>query len=108
MTGRERIEAAFKKAAAEGRAAFIPYLTAGDPTLEWTGRHLDALARAGADIVELGIPFSDPVADGPVNQRAAERALAAKTTLGGVLDMLALKRRGGLTLPAVVFTYANP
>lgn len=106
--GKDRIEAAFAKAKAEGRAAFIPYLTAGDPSLEWTGRHLDALAAAGADVVELGVPFSDPVADGPVNQRAAERALAAKTTLAGVLDMLAAKRRGGLTLPAVVFTYANP
>ncbi|TBR26227.1 tryptophan synthase subunit alpha [bacterium] len=106
--GKERIVAAFTKAAAEGRAAFIPYLTAGDPTLEWTGRHLDALARAGADVVELGIPFSDPVADGPVNQRAAERGLASGTTLSGVLELLAAERAAGLTLPAVLFTYANP
>lgn len=108
MTGQDRIEAAFKKAAAEGRAAFIPYLTAGDPSLEWTGRHLDALTKAGADVVELGIPFSDPVADGPVNQRAAERALAAKTTLSGVLDLLAAKRKAGWGTAAVIFTYANP
>lgn len=108
MSGRERIEAAFRKAAAEGRAAFIPYLTAGDPSLQWTGRHLDALAKAGADVVELGIPFSDPVADGPVNQRAAERGLASGTTLSGVLELLKAKRAAGLTLPAVVFTYANP
>lgn len=106
--GKDRIEAAFAKAKAEGRAAFIPYLTAGDPTLDWTGRYLDSLARAGADVAELGIPFSDPVADGPVNQRAAERALASGTTLTGVLDMLAGKRKAGLSLPAVVFTYANP
>lgn len=106
--GKERISAAFAKAAAAGRAAFIPYITAGDPSLEWTGRHLDILAAAGADIVELGIPFSDPVADGPVNQRAAERALAAKTTLARVLDLVAAKRKAGFTLPVVAFTYANP
>jgi len=106
--GKERIEGAFSKARAEGRAAFVPYITAGDPTLTWTARHLDVLSAAGADVVELGIPFSDPVADGPVNQRAAERALASGTTLSGVLDMLATKRRAGLTLPALVFTYANP
>lgn len=106
--GKERLEAAFRSAAAAGRAAFIPYLTAGDPSLEWTGRHLDALAAAGADVVELGVPFSDPVADGPVNQRAAERALAARTTLPGVLDLLAEKRRSGWKPAAVVFTYANP
>lgn len=106
--GKDRIEAAFAKAKAEGRAAFVPYLTAGDPTLDWTGRHLDALAAAGADVVELGIPFSDPVADGPVNQRAAERGLASGTTLLGVLDMLSAKRKAGLSLPALVFTYANP
>lgn len=106
--GKERLEAAFAKARAEGRAAFVPYLTAGDPSLDWTGRQLDALAAAGADVVELGIPFSDPVADGPVNQRAAERGLASGTTLSGVLDMLAAKRKAGLTLPALVFTYANP
>lgn len=108
MTGRDRIATAFSKAAADGRAAFVPYITAGDPSLEWTGRHLDLLAEAGADVVELGIPFSDPVADGPVNQRAAERALAAKTNLTGVLDMVAAKREAGFALPVVAFTYANP
>ncbi len=105
---RERLEAAFARARKEGRAAFIPYLTAGDPSLDGTGRLLDLLAEAGADVVELGVPFSDPVADGPVNQRAAERALAAGTTLAGVLELLAAKRKAGFTLPAVVFTYANP
>ena len=108
MTGRDRIAAAFSKAAAAGRAAFIPYITAGDPSLEWTARHLDLLAGAGADVVELGVPFSDPVADGPVNQRAAERALAAGTSLGGVLDMVAARRAAGFALPVVAFTYANP
>ncbi|OGR56610.1 MAG: tryptophan synthase subunit alpha [Elusimicrobia bacterium GWA2_69_24] len=106
--GKERIEAAFARAAAAGRAAFVPYITAGDPSLDWTGRYLDRLAEAGADLVELGVPFSDPVADGPVNQRSAERALAAKTTLTGVLDLVGHKRAAGFSLPLVVFTYANP
>lgn len=106
--GKERLEAAFARAKAAGRAAFIPYLTAGDPTLDWTARHLDALAAAGADAVELGIPFSDPVADGPVNQRAAERALKGGATLAKVLDMLAARRAAGFKPAAVVFTYANP
>ncbi|MBI5883019.1 MAG: tryptophan synthase subunit alpha, partial [Elusimicrobia bacterium] len=79
-----------------------------DPTLEWTGRFLDALAEAGADVVELGVPFSDPVADGPVNQRAAERALGSGTTLTGILDAVAAWRRRGRTTPIVLFTYINP
>ena len=70
-----RIAAAFATARAAGRAAFIPYLTAGDPDLATTRRLVEAMVRGGADIVELGVPFSDPIADGPVNQRAAERAL---------------------------------
>lgn len=106
--GKERIAAAFAKAAALGRAAFVPYITAGDPALEWTGRYLESLADSGADVIELGVPFSDPVADGPVNQRSAERALAAQTTLGGVLDLAAKKRTAGFKLPLVVFSYANP
>lgn len=106
--GKERIEAAFAKAAAKGRAAFVPYITAGDPALEWTGRYMDRLAEAGADLVELGVPFSDPVADGPVNQRSAERALAAKTTLAGVLNLVAKKRAAGFSMPVVIFSYANP
>ncbi|MBI3299626.1 MAG: tryptophan synthase subunit alpha [Elusimicrobia bacterium] len=105
---KERLEAAFKKAAADGRSAFVPYLTAGDPTLEWTGRYLDALAAAGADVIELGVPFSDPVADGPVNQRSAERALAGGATLAGVLTLVTAKRAEGFALPLVLFTYANP
>jgi len=90
------------------RAAFIPYITAGDPFLAGTGRFVRALARAGADVVELGVPFSDPIADGPVNQRAAERALASGTTLASILE----RSRGWFSAPAspapVLFTYLNP
>ncbi|MDX1503623.1 MAG: tryptophan synthase subunit alpha [Thermoanaerobaculia bacterium] len=101
------IDAAFRRARAERRAAFIPYLTAGDPDLATTGDLLRALVDAGADLVELGVPFSDPIADGPVNQRAAGRALAAGATLSGVLRLVA-SRRDALGVPVVLFTYFNP
>jgi tryptophan synthase alpha chain len=93
---------------ARGETAFIPYITAGDPDLGWTEKQADALDRAGARILELGVPFSDPVADGPVNQRAAERALAGGTTLAGVLDFVKSRRGRGWRLPVVLFTYYNP
>ncbi len=101
------IDEVFARCRAERRAAFIPYLTAGDPDLATTGRLLEALVEAGADLVELGVPFSDPIADGPVNQRAAGRALASGTSLAGVLDLVA-RRREGLGVPVVLFTYFNP
>jgi tryptophan synthase alpha chain len=102
-----RIAAAFAAARASGRAAFIPYLTAGDPDLQGTGALVGALVRGGADIVELGVPFSDPIADGPVNQRAAERALRSGTTLARILDLCAaLRKEDGP--PIVLFTYFNP
>jgi len=85
----------------------VPYITAGDPSLARTADLMRALARAGADVLELGVPFSDPIADGPTNQRAAERALAAGTTLAGVLATVASLRQE-LALPIVLFTYANP
>jgi len=103
----KRIEEAFRAAKRVGRAAFIPYITAGDPNLEVTVELVRALARAGADVVELGVPFSDPIADGPTNQRAAERALAAGTTLTGVLAAVEVIRQD-LEIPIVLFTYANP
>ena len=103
----KRIEEAFRAAKRNGRAAFIPYITAGDPNLEATVELVRALARAGADVIELGVPFSDPIADGPTNQRAAERALAAGTTLAGVLAAVEVIRRD-LEIPIVLFTYANP
>ena len=103
----KRIEEALRAAKKNGRAAFIPYITAGDPNLEATVELVRALARAGADVIELGVPFSDPIADGPTNQRAAERALAAGTTLTGVLAAVEVIRRD-LEIPIVLFTYANP
>ena len=101
------IDAAFARCRAERRAAFIPYLTAGDPDLETTGRLVEALTLSGADIIELGVPFSDPIADGPVNQRAATRALAAGATLSGIFDLVAGCRER-LGVPLVLFTYFNP
>ena len=80
-----RLGEAFRVAKREKRAAFVPYITAGDPSLTRTVELVRALADAGADVVELGVPFSDPIADGPTNQRAAERALDAGTSLSGVL-----------------------
>jgi tryptophan synthase alpha chain len=101
------IAEAFAAARAGRRAAFVPYLTAGDPDLEATGELVLALAAAGGDVVELGVPFSDPIADGPVNQAAAARALAAGTTLAGILELVArLRARTGV--PIVLFTYFNP
>ncbi|HSO21557.1 MAG TPA: tryptophan synthase subunit alpha, partial [Chondromyces sp.] len=102
-----RIGEAFKAAKRAKRAAFVPYITAGDPSLERTVDLVRALAAAGADVLELGVPFSDPIADGPTNQRAAERALASGTSLRGVLAAVDLVRRD-LTLPIVLFSYANP
>jgi tryptophan synthase alpha chain len=103
----KRIEGVFRSAKREGRAVFIPYITAGDPNLEISVELVRGLARAGADIIELGVPFSDPIADGPTNQRAAERALAQGTTLAGVLTAASLIRKD-LETPIVLFTYANP
>ncbi len=85
----------------------VTYITAGDPDLDRTAGILRALDRAGADVLEVGVPFSDPLADGPVIQRATERALAAGTTLSGVLDLLQ-SIRGEISAPVVIFSYANP
>ncbi len=102
-----RIVDAFKNAKREGRAAFVPYVTAGDPSLERTVELAVALENSGADVLELGVPFSDPMADGPTNQRAAERALAAGTTLKRVLEVVReIRKRSQMAI--VLFTYANP
>lgn len=102
----ERLKAAFARLS--GRTALVPYITAGDPSPDATVALMHALVRAGADIIELGVPFSDPMADGSVIQRAAERAIAKGTGLRQVLDMVAEFRRQDTTTPVVFMGYANP
>jgi tryptophan synthase alpha chain len=102
-----RITPLFEKLCRESRKGFIVYLTAGDPSPERTPALAAALARGGADLIELGVPFSDPIADGPVIQRAGERALAAGTNLRRVLA-LAVEIRRGSEIPLLLFTYLNP
>jgi len=102
-----RIRQAFAAAARAGRPAVMPYVTAGDPNLTVTAELLPALVEAGADVVELGVPYSDPLADGPTNQRAAQRALLAGTTVAGVLDTVAQARDRGLAIPIVLLVYYN-
>jgi len=102
-----RIEKLFEKLRAEKRRAFIPYITAGDPTRDITVDLIRGLEKAGADIIELGVPFSDPIADGPVIQRATERALSQQMTLRKVLD-LAREVRKHSEIPLVLFSYYNP
>lgn len=104
----KRIETVFAQRRAEGRSVLIPYVTAGDPSLALTASILDALVLAGADIIELGIPFSDPMADGPTVQRASERALAQGVGLRDVLDLVARFRRRDAVTPIVLMGYANP
>lgn len=103
-----RIEAVFRKLKNEGRAGMIPYIMAGDPSLEVTERTVKELAAAGADLIELGVPFSDPVADGPVIQQAGQRSLQAGTTLAGIMEMVAGLRRQGLEIPILLMSYYNP
>jgi tryptophan synthase alpha chain len=102
-----RLQDAFAHIRSNGAPGLVTYITAGDPDLDRTAGILRALDRAGADVLEVGVPFSDPLADGPVIQRATERALAAGTTLSGVLDLLR-SIRGDIRAPIVIFSYANP
>ena len=102
-----RIETCFQHLRAEKRKGFIPYICAGDPTLSQTIELSLALAAAGADILELGLPFSDPLADGIVNQLAAQRALAAGANVRGVLDCVRHIRKES-EVPIVLYTYLNP
>lgn len=101
-----RISAAF--AALNGKKALIPYITAGDPDLETTLSLMHGMAAAGADILELGVPFSDPMADGPTIQRAAERALAQGVSLRDVLAVVRRFRERNQTTPVVLMGYLNP
>jgi tryptophan synthase alpha chain len=102
-----RIDEAFARIKREGRTGLVTYVTAGDPDMPRSAAILQALDRAGADVIEVGVPFSDPLADGPVIQRATERALAAGASLVGILEMLGQLRKS-LGAPIVLFTYANP
>jgi tryptophan synthase alpha chain len=102
-----RLAETFERLRREQRPGLVTYVTAGDPDLARTEAILHALDRGGADVVEVGVPFSDPLADGPVIQRATERALASGTTLTGVLELIG-RVRGELRMPVVVFSYANP
>ena len=102
-----RIAERFARRKSEGRAAFVPFLTAGDPSLDRTVEIAVGLEAAGADVLELGVPFSDPIADGPVIQRSSERALARGVTLSSVLG--AVRRiRARSELPLLLFSYYNP
>jgi tryptophan synthase alpha chain len=102
-----RLSETFARIRAGQSPGLVTYVTAGDPDLPRSEGILRALDRGGADVLEVGVPFSDPLADGPVIQRASERALAAGTTLAGVLDMLE-RIRADVRAPLVVFSYANP
>lgn len=102
-----RIDDTFAALRSAGRTGLVAYVTAGDPSLAKTAEILQTLDRSGADVIEVGVPFSDPLADGPVIQRATERALAGGATLTGVLDMLGTVRQL-IRAPIVIFSYANP
>ena len=103
-----RIESAFARLKREGRRGLIPFITAGDPDLETTGKLLVELARAGACVIELGVPFSDPMADGPVIQRASERALRHGFGIAEVLDVVKRAQPLMNDVPVMLFSYFNP
>lgn len=102
-----RITGCFERLRGEGRKAFVGFVTAGDPSIERTVEVALELQKGGVDILELGVPFSDPLADGPVIQRASERALRRGTTLAGVLEAVRAIRRAS-ELPLLLFSYVNP
>jgi tryptophan synthase alpha chain len=103
-----RIEERFKELASRGKTALIPYLVVGDPSVEFTVPFMHALVEAGADIIELGVPFSDPMAEGPVIQLAHERALANAVSLRQALELLTQFRAGDSHTPVLLMGYANP
>jgi len=102
-----RISRRFAQLRERGELGIVAYITAGDPSLNATLEYVLALAEAGADVIELGVPFSDPLADGPTIQRASERALRAGTTLAGVIELVARIRKTS-QVPLVLFSYYNP
>ena len=103
-----RIAATFEQLNKQGRKALIPFITAGDPDPKLTVTLMHALAKGGCDVIELGVPFSDPMADGPVIQRSSERALKHGVSLKDVLGYVAEFRRTDASTPVVLFGYANP
>ena len=103
-----RIKKKFEKLSQNNRKALIPFITAGDPNLDATLELMSTLVDSGSDIIELGIPFSDPIADGPTIQRASERALAGETSLSNVLDLVKTFRETDQETPIVLMGYANP
>ena len=102
-----RISKRFAEMRASGELGIVAYIVAGDPSLDASLKYVLTLAEAGADVIELGVPFSDPLADGPTIQRGAERALKAGTTLAGVLDLIRRIRRSS-QVPLILFSYYNP
>lgn len=103
------IDAAFARLREDGRTALIPFLTIGDPDLGTSVEIIEALEQAGADMIELGVPYSDPLADGPVIQRASERALGnGRVTLEDCIQVAEHARRAGVKLPFILFSYYNP
>src|SRR6202166_5268374 len=107
MRNPSRIAQRFADLRRTGEMGLVAYITAGDPSLAATEKFVLALADAGADVIELGVPFSDPVADGPVIQRASERALRAGTTLAGVISLVK-SLRARTQVPLVLFSHFNP
>jgi tryptophan synthase alpha chain len=103
-----RIAATFTALKAQGRKALIPYVTAGFPYADITPELMHGMVKAGADVIELGVPFSDPMADGPVIQKAGEKALAMGISMAEVLAMVATFRQTDTTTPVVLMGYANP
>ena len=103
-----RIASRFAELKQAGRSALIPFVTAGDPNPQVTVPLMHAMVAAGADLIELGVPFSDPMADGPVIQRASERALVHHMSLRGVLDIVSQFRRDDQATPVVLMGYLNP
>jgi tryptophan synthase alpha chain len=103
-----RIQATFERLKRQSETAFIPFIALGDPSLQWTERIAEELERVGADMLELGIPYSDPLADGPVIQQAALRALLQGTKITDAFDTVVNLRRSGVTIPLILFTYVNP
>lgn len=104
-----RIQQTFERLKAKNEKALIPYLMSGDPTLERTGELVIEFERNGADLIELGVPFSDPIADGPVIQRAGARSLKSKTSLKDILALVSdLRQRHHVRIPVILMTYYNP